>query len=117
LSAGEVAADYQRTAHPTQTPPELAVEPNWYNDILAIRFVGKGERYKARRVSIALRSATGAELLPAQTVVLSDVSKNASHRYAASATFPLKSLSGQKFKAVAQIEGMKTVVESDVAAL
>ncbi len=117
LSAGEVAADYQRNANPTQTPPELVVEPNWYNDILTVRFVGKGERYKARRVSIALRSAKGTELLPAQSLVLSDVSKNASQRYAASATFPLKSLNGQKFKAVAQIEDSKTIVERDVAAI
>ena len=116
LSAEEVAADYKRTAFPAQTPPEMAIEPNWYDDILTVRFTGKGASYKGRRVSFALRSAKGAELLPGQSVVVSDASQNASQRYTAMAAFPLKSLSGQKFNVVAQMEGARNAIEREFTA-
>lgn len=115
LTAEEIAADYHGQTQTSKTSEELALEPNWYEDLLTLRLTYKGGDMTNRAANFTLLDAAGKTVLPATTAKMTDVSQNASGRYAATVTFPLTSIKGQTLNAIAQIDGTNVRVQRQIA--
>lgn len=101
LSAGEVAAHAKGKEIASGDAAELAVEPNWYKNAMALRVTGKGEKF--RNNEAALKLLRGNNTSAATRRVKLKESAKGSGRYVGTALIPLDGLENHNFDAVAEI--------------
>ena len=101
----------QKTINPPAVR-ELAVEPDWYHDHIAVRFTSLDEKSAMHDVEISLKNSAES-IIATQQIKPADVSQNNSGRYVATAIFPLnQALQGKTFNAAARIENTVTAEKS-----
>jgi len=102
LTAEEVAAHARGEEAPPQQSHELAVEPYWYEDRVALRLSCKGINYSGYRAELALNRPDGAQIAEPKTVFLKEAFRNCG-RYVAEVSFPLSELAGKTVEGVARL--------------
>jgi len=105
LAAEEIAAHAKGETFSGAMAGTVAVEPDWYKEVLGIRYThpsgGKaGQKMKIRLLMEGKEFGT-------RTVALTDESGNQSGRFTAQADFPLEGLEGKNVEA--RVEGGKDV--------
>ncbi|MFA6930725.1 MAG: glycoside hydrolase domain-containing protein [Lentisphaeria bacterium] len=101
LAAEEVAAHARGSELTTDDAAELAIEPNWYENVLALRVTGKGEKYRSLQASLKLLQGNTTRATT-QPVSLQE-SAIGSGRYVGTAVMTLTKLENQNFDVVAEI--------------
>ncbi len=104
LTAAEVAAHAAGKEAPPGREIELAVEPQWYEDNVALRLSCKGTDYAGHTAEMTLLAGDYTEAVPSQTAPLTEAFEGCG-RYVAKVTFPLSRLQGKSLDAVARILG------------
>ncbi len=101
LSANEVAAHASGKELAPGDAAELAVEPNWYENVMALRVTGKGAKFRdGEAVVKLLRENNSAD---ASRRVKLQETEEGSGRYVGTALIALDGLEGRNFDAVAEI--------------
>ena len=102
LSAAEIAAHAKGKEVPPGQVHELAVEPYWYENTLALRLSCKGLNYKNHTAEVALLDGNDEPVVAAQKTILAESSVG-SGRYMATVRFPLNGLEGRSLDGVTRI--------------
>lgn len=103
LTAREIAAHAENREIPIPFEAELAVEPNWYENKVVLRYTTKGIAADGRKVDLKLADAAGKALL-AESAALQETQPG-SGRYSASASLPLYPLKNTTGLATGRLAG------------
>lgn len=101
LAAEEVAARARGSELATDDAAELAVEPNWYENVLTLRVTGKGEKFHSRQAVLKLLQGNTTRVA-SERISLRE-SAIGSGRYIGTVSIPLSGLEHQNFDAAAEI--------------
>ena len=104
LSEAEITAHAHGKVSTPTSSAELFVEPQWYEDAVALRLSCKGSDYRDHMAQLTLWQNDGQEAVAPQTIALAPV-HDGSDRYVATATFPIANLEGKSLDAVAHLLG------------
>ncbi len=102
LSAAEIKAHARDEEVSAPETAELAVEPNWYDETVALRLTGKGADYSRHTAEFTLRRGDRSEAVTPQTASFAEAFQGCG-RYTATATFALSGLEGKGYDAVARL--------------
>ncbi len=104
LTAAEIEAHAMGKEVSPGQADELAVEPHWYEDTVAVRLSCKGTDYKGHTAEMTLLKGDYTEAAPPKRVSLTEAF-GGSGRYVATGTFPLSDLKITSLDAVVRILG------------
>jgi len=102
LTAEEVAAHARGEEAPPGQSHELAVEPYWYEDRVALRLSCKGVDYSGHSAEMTILDGRYQQLVAPRRVPLKEAFEGCG-RYVAEASFPLSELAGKSVDGVARI--------------
>lgn len=103
LTAEEIAAHAQGQEIAPPRDVELAVEPNWYDKVVTLRLVGKGDDFSGQSAQFSMQPIAGGTAVLEQADIAETLP--GSRRYVASVEVPITDLVLGKYRVSAQILG------------
>ncbi len=112
LDSAEVAALFKNQTLPTAQIAELRIEPDWYKNILTLRFTTKSKKNQGKEVEFDVIVNNKSQIK--QKIQLIDVSQNNSGRFAGVIQLPLDKFADKTIIVTARIadDDKKPTVES-----